>query len=100
MRSIGFHLEPLISPGQLTFYYSRPTLQNLELHFIAIKKIINEIKPAVVILDPITNLMTEGPNSDIRSMLNEVCRLSKNQANNGYVYGGNNGGIDRTKPQR
>jgi circadian clock protein KaiC len=30
---------------------------------------IKELKPSVVILDPITNLMTEGPNSDIRSML-------------------------------
>ena len=69
MQSIGFHLEPLVKSGILTFYYSRPTLQNLELHFLAIKKIIHEINPSVVILDPITNLMTEGPNSDIRSML-------------------------------
>lgn len=69
MASIGFHLEPLVKSGILTFYYSRPTLQNLELHFLAINKIINDIKPTVVILDPITNLMTEGPNSDIRSML-------------------------------
>lgn len=69
MGSIGFKLEPLVKSGILTFYYSRPTLQNLELHFIAIKKIIEEIKPTVVVLDPITNLMTEGPNSDIRSML-------------------------------
>jgi circadian clock protein KaiC len=69
MASIGLQLEPLVNEGILTFYYSRPTLQNLELHFLAIKKIIDEIKPTVVILDPITNLMTEGPNSDIRSML-------------------------------
>ena len=69
MSSIGFHLDPLVKSGLLTFYYARPTLQNLELHFLAIKKIIDEIKPSVVILDPITNLMTEGPNSDIRSML-------------------------------
>jgi circadian clock protein KaiC len=69
MRSIGFHLDPLVKSGILTFYYSRPSLQNLELHFIAIKKMISQIKPSVVILDPITNLMTEGPNSDIRSML-------------------------------
>jgi circadian clock protein KaiC len=69
MRSIGISLDPLIRAGQLHFYYARPTLQNLELHFIAIKKMIKEIKPSVVILDPITNLMTEGPNSDIRSML-------------------------------
>ncbi|MDP9042467.1 MAG: circadian clock protein KaiC, partial [Bacteroidota bacterium] len=79
MRSIGFHLEPLIKKGDLTFYYSRPTLQNLELHFIAIKKIIHQIKPSVIILDPITNLMTEGPNSDIRSMLTRFVDFLKTQ---------------------
>ena len=69
MRSIGLSLDPLIKSGGLHFYYARPTLQNLELHFIAIKKLIEKIKPDAIILDPITNLMTEGPNSDIRSML-------------------------------
>ncbi len=69
MGSIGFNIDPLVKSGILTFYYARPTLQNLEMHFLAIKKLINELKPTVVILDPITNLMTEGPNSDIRSML-------------------------------
>lgn len=69
MRSVGVSLAPHIKSGHLNFYYARPTLQNLELHFIAIKKTIAEVKPTVVILDPITNLMTEGPNSDIRSML-------------------------------
>jgi circadian clock protein KaiC len=63
----------------LTFYYARPTIQNLELHFLAIKKIIYEIKPSVVILDPITNLMTEGPNSDIRSMLTRFVDFLKTQ---------------------
>jgi len=69
MRSIGISLDSFIKSGLLQFYYARPTLQNLELHLIAIKEMINELKPSVVILDPITNLMTEGPNSDIRSML-------------------------------
>jgi circadian clock protein KaiC len=54
-------------------------MQNLELHFIAIKKIIDDIKPTVVILDPITNLMTEGPNSDIRSMLTRFVDFLKTQ---------------------
>jgi circadian clock protein KaiC len=71
MKSIGISLDPLIRSGQLLFYYSRPTLQNLELHFLSIKKIIKDYKPTVVILDPITNLMTEGPNSDIRSILTQ-----------------------------
>ncbi|MDF2437310.1 MAG: kaiC [Bacteroidota bacterium] len=69
MKSIGLHLNSRVKSGQLSFYYARPTLQNLELHFIAIKKIIKEFDPSVVILDPITNLMTEGPNSDVRGML-------------------------------
>jgi len=79
MSSIGLNFAPLIKSGILTFYYSRPTLQNLELHFLAIKKKINELKPTVVILDPITNLMTEGPNSDIRSMLTRFVDFLKTQ---------------------
>lgn len=79
MKSIGFSLKPLVESEKLTFYYSRPTLQNLELHFIAIKKIINQTRPVVVILDPITNLMTEGPNSDIRSMLTRFVDFLKTQ---------------------
>jgi circadian clock protein KaiC len=69
MKSIGIQLEGFKDTSYLHFYYARPSLQNLELHFMAIKEQIEKLKPAVVILDPITNLMTEGPNSDIRSML-------------------------------
>jgi circadian clock protein KaiC len=79
MRSIDFDLEPMVNSGELTFYYSRPTLQNLELHFLSIRKIINEKKPVVIVLDPITNLMTEGPNSDIRSMLTRFVDFLKSR---------------------
>lgn len=69
MKSAGLDLNPMIKSALLNFYYARPTLQNLELHFIAIKKMIKDLKPSAIVLDPITNLMTEGPNSDTRSML-------------------------------
>jgi circadian clock protein KaiC len=36
---------------------------------MAIKEVINKINPSVILLDPVTNLMTEGPNSEVRSML-------------------------------
>jgi circadian clock protein KaiC len=36
---------------------------------MSIKDTIDKIKPSVILLDPITNLMTEGANSDVRSML-------------------------------
>ena len=79
MKSIGIPMGPYAQAGLLHFYYARPSLQNLELHLIAITKIIREVRPSVVILDPITNLMTEGPNSDIRSMLIRFVDFLKTQ---------------------
>ncbi|MEP6749820.1 MAG: circadian clock protein KaiC [Bacteroidota bacterium] len=79
MRSIGIDLRQYEASGHLHFYYARPTLQNLELHFMAIRKTIEEKKPKFIILDPITNLMTEGPNSDIRSMLTRFVDYLKTQ---------------------
>jgi circadian clock protein KaiC len=69
MQSVGIDLSTNMKSNLLEFYYARPTLQNLELHFMAIKERIENSKPDVIILDPVTNLMTEGPNSDVRSML-------------------------------
>ena len=79
MKSIGIDLEKYVASKNLFFYYARPTLQNLELHFMRIKAIIEIEKPDVIILDPITNLMTEGPNSDVRSMLTRFIDFLKTQ---------------------
>jgi circadian clock protein KaiC len=79
MRSIGLHLDPLVKSGQLRFYSSRPTIENLELHFISIKNIVKEFKPSVIILDPITNLMSEGPNSGVRLMLTRLVDFFKTE---------------------
>jgi circadian clock protein KaiC len=79
MLSIGINLKQHIDLKKLHFYYARPTLQNLELHFMAIKELITKIKPKFITLDPVTNLMTEGPNSDIRSMLTRFIDYIKTQ---------------------
>ena len=69
MKTIGLSFAEQIKSGKLYFYYSRPTLHNLELHLLAIKKMIHKIKATVIILDPITNIMEEDINSDMRTML-------------------------------
>jgi len=79
MLSIGINLSPYKDNNLLQFYYARPTLQNLELHFMAIKEIIIKTKPTFLILDPVSNLMTEGANSDIRSMLTRFIDYIKTQ---------------------
>ncbi len=69
MRSIGIDLQKHTDKGLLQFYASRPTLYGLEMHLVAIHKAIRKFKPQVVVLDPITNLITVGSVSEVKSML-------------------------------
>ncbi|MFD2146946.1 circadian clock protein KaiC [Mucilaginibacter antarcticus] len=69
MRSIGMDLKTHVDKGSLKFHASRPTLYGLEMHLVAIHKAIQKFKPQVVVLDPITNLITVGTVSDVKSML-------------------------------
>jgi circadian clock protein KaiC len=69
MKSINIDLQKHVDNDLLEFHASRPTLYGLEMHLVAIYKIIKRFKPAAVILDPITNLITVGSVSEVKSML-------------------------------
>ncbi len=69
MKSIGIDLQAHADQDLLQFYASRPTLYGLEMHLVAIHKAIKKFKPDVVVLDPITNLITVGTVSDVKAML-------------------------------
>ena len=69
MRSIGLDLQKHIDNGLLQMHASRPTLHGLEMHLVSFHKHIKKFKPRVVILDPITNLITVGGVSEVKSML-------------------------------
>ncbi len=69
MHSIGLDLEKHLDKGLLQFYASRPTLYGLEMHLVAIHKAVLKFNPSVVVLDPITNLITVGSVSEVKSML-------------------------------
>lgn len=69
MRSIGIDLQQHIDKKLLKFHSSRPTVHGLEMHLVEIHNRIDEFKPQVIVLDPITNLVTIGTVSEVRSML-------------------------------
>ena len=69
MLSIGVDLQKDIDSGFLEMRASRPTLNGLEMHLVAIHKKIKKFRPKTVILDPITNLVTIGSMSEVKSML-------------------------------
>jgi circadian clock protein KaiC len=72
MTSIGIGLQPVIDKGLLRFEASRPTVFGLEMHLTTIHRAIDTFKPAVAIVDPITNLMTAGSHSEVQSMLTRL----------------------------
>src|SRR3954471_8720477 len=69
MRTIGLDLAPHVEAGLLQFHASRPTVHGLEMHLVKLHRLIDEFKPSVVILDPVTNLSTTGNANDSNSML-------------------------------
>ena len=69
MHSINVDLQQYVNSGTLKFFASRPTLYGLEMHLVAMYKLIKQFKPHAVVLDPITNLITVGTVSEVKAML-------------------------------
>lgn len=69
MRSINIDLKTHVDSGLLLFKASRPTLNGLEMHLLTIMKQVEKFKPQVIVLDPISNLITVGSNSEVKSLL-------------------------------
>jgi circadian clock protein KaiC len=69
MKSVGIDLEPWVKRGLLFQESWRPTQYGLEMHLLRIHKLIETIQPSVVIIDPITNLITGTGEREVHSML-------------------------------
>lgn len=69
MSSIGIYLEPWVNKGLLNFYATRPTLHGLEHHLTTSIKLIDKIKPQIVILDPIDAFVMGGNQTEVKIML-------------------------------
>jgi circadian clock protein KaiC len=69
MSSIGINLEPWVKKGLLHFHATRPTLHGLEHHLTTTIKLINKVKPQVVVLDPIDAFVTGGNQTEVKIML-------------------------------
>lgn len=69
MRSIGIKLQPYVNKGLLNFHSTRPTVHGLEMHLVRMHKLIEQFKPEVVIVDPISNMRSAGTTDDSTNML-------------------------------
>jgi circadian clock protein KaiC len=69
MRSIGLDLEGRCKQGLLKIQAARPTVFGLEMHLVTIHRLIEELEPRAVIIDPISSLITAGNPGEVKSML-------------------------------
>ena len=69
MRSIGLGLESQVRRGMLRFHATRSTRHGLEMHLAMMHKMVDDYRPAVVVIDPISNLMRGGTAEDAGEML-------------------------------
>jgi circadian clock protein KaiC len=79
MRSIGLDLEPAVRRGTLRIQAERPTICGLEMHLVTIHKLVNQFRPRVVVVDPITNFAALGSEAEIKSMLTRLVDFFKMQ---------------------
>jgi circadian clock protein KaiC len=69
MRSVGVDLAPWVKQGLLLFRCVRPSLLGLEAHLAAMQALVEEFDPAVVVVDPISDLIGVGTERDVSAML-------------------------------
>jgi circadian clock protein KaiC len=77
MRSAGIDLKPYIDGKHLLICSERPTLFGLEMHLLRMTKLVDQFDPQVLVMDPITNLISVGLQADVKSMLTRFVDLLK-----------------------
>jgi circadian clock protein KaiC len=69
MRSIGLDLGVWAKKGLLHFDATRPAFHGLEKHLLRIHKLVEELKPKIVVFDPLTTFMALGNSLEVNAML-------------------------------
>ena len=80
MLSIGIILQQWVDCGLLQFHADRPSRFGLETHLMGMQRTVAQFDPTVAVVDPVTNLLTVGTQSDVRSMLTRVIDYLKMQS--------------------
>ena len=77
MGSVGTKLERWLKNDRLQIHATRPTAAGLETHLAQIYQEIQRLKPSVVIVDPITNLVSAGDLHSVKAMLTRLIDFLK-----------------------
>jgi len=79
MRSLGLDLQPWIDRGLLEYHASRPALHGLEMHLSLMYRAIERVRPTIVVLDPVSSLLSVAATTDVRATLTRLVDQLKTQ---------------------
>jgi circadian clock protein KaiC len=79
MRSVGIDLEPWMRKRLLQFHAVRPTSTGLEGHLAGMQKLVKRLRPSVVVVDPITSIVSVSGIYGVKSMLTRLVDFLKVQ---------------------
>jgi circadian clock protein KaiC len=80
MSSIGIDFAPWVKNGLLKIVSVRPSFFGLEMHLLDLYKLVDSFKPKSVVVDPLTSLIGEGDEREIRSMITRMIDLLKSRS--------------------
>ena len=94
MRSIGLDLARWVKKGLLTIHATRPTTHGLEMHLVEMHTLLEEHKPKVVVVDPLSSLLTgdTGNANEVTNMLLRVVDRLKQLGTTGFFTALTSGG--------
>jgi circadian clock protein KaiC len=72
MRSIGLDLQRWMDAGLLQIHASRPTALGLEAHLVTMHRLVEAFQPTAVVIDPMTNMLSIGLQSEAHAMLMRI----------------------------
>ncbi len=79
MRSLGLRLDRWIKSGLLKIISIRPTTMGLESHLASMCQDVDDFDPSIVVIDPITNLISVGNQTSVKAMLTRLIDLLKSK---------------------
>jgi circadian clock protein KaiC len=77
MQSIGINLARWTRRDLLRIHARRPTALGLEAHLVAIHRLIDDWQPRIVVMDPVTNMIAVGSDSEVKAMLARLIDFMK-----------------------
>jgi circadian clock protein KaiC len=79
MKSVGLDLAPWMRKGLLQVHATRPTAHGVEAHLIAVHRLVEQLQPGLVVLDPITAFLSSASQDDAQAMLTRTLDFLKSR---------------------